>query len=86
MTKINSTEIRLGTVFSENVFFYDGECMFLGKNKPAKAFHLFAIKRWNIPYLLTNGKKLTEEQIEKLKQESISSKDDIQELEELEEL
>ena len=30
--------------------------MFLGANRPVKPFHMLALKRWPIPFLVTEGK------------------------------
>jgi len=57
--KIDSSLIKEGMRFSAPVFFDDGENMFLAEGKAAKAYHVAAIKRWNIPYLLTYGHEVT---------------------------
>jgi hypothetical protein len=54
-TKIDCKEIKLGMRFSAPVFFDDGENMFLGEEKAVKNYHINAIQRWNIEYLLTYG-------------------------------
>ncbi|MBQ3837161.1 MAG: hypothetical protein II814_08540, partial [Treponema sp.] len=41
--------------FSAPVLFDDGKNMFLAAGKAMKAYHLAAIKRWKIPFLLTSG-------------------------------
>ena len=53
--KIDCKELRLGMRFSAPVFFDDGENMFLGEEKAVKNYHIDAIQRWNIEYLLTYG-------------------------------
>jgi hypothetical protein len=53
--KIKSGEIKEGMRFSAPVFFDDGKNMFLAEGKAAKPYHIVALKRWAIPYLLTYG-------------------------------
>lgn len=53
--KISCDEIKVGVTFSAPVFFDDGENMFLAEGKSAKQYHVAALARWNIPYLLTYG-------------------------------
>ena len=88
LAKISCDCIHEGVIFSAPVFFDDGINMFLAANHPAKFYHVMAIKRWNVPYLLTSGTiqdgvtpsiSQDEEELEELS-ESLS------ELEELEEL
>ncbi|MFA6936870.1 MAG: phosphohydrolase [Treponema sp.] len=54
-TKINIENIKEGMRFTAPVFFEDGKNMFLAEGKTIKPYHLSAIKRWQIPYLLTYG-------------------------------
>ncbi|MBR1535815.1 MAG: phosphohydrolase [Treponema sp.] len=54
-SKLDCKEIKLGMRFSAPVFFDDGENMFLGEEKSIKNYHIDAIQRWNIKYLLTYG-------------------------------
>ncbi len=58
--KISCDEIRLGMRFSAPVFFDDGENMFLAEGKTVKLYHMTALARWKIPYLLTFGHVITE--------------------------
>ena len=60
-TKIDCKEIKLGMRFSAPVFFDDGENMFLGEEKAVKNYHINAIQRWNIQYLLTYGHLVMDE-------------------------
>ncbi len=80
MNQIDISRIKIGVQFSKPVFFDDGICMFLGAYKSAKAFHMSALKRWSVPYLLSDGEQLTEEQI------LMNMEKDEEEFEELEEL
>ena len=57
---IHCSLIKPGFRFSAPVFFDDGKNMFLSANHPAKAFHLAALKRWNIPFLVTEGHVMDE--------------------------
>ena len=53
--KLTQNDITEGVCFSAPVFFDDGKNMFLAAGKPAKPYHLAALKTWNIPFLLTVG-------------------------------
>ena len=57
---IHCSMIKPGVRFSEPVYFEDGKNMFLGAGKSAKAFHVSALKRWDIPFLVTAGTLLEE--------------------------
>lgn len=89
--KIDSNVIKVGIMFNEPVFFHDGKNMFLGANRRAKPYHVAALKRWNIPYLLTSGNPLSEDQILALDNEvedleEVEEFEDAEALEELEEI
>ena len=58
MTKIDCSQIEEGVRFTKPVFFDDMQNMFLCANRPAKKYHVVALKRWEIPYLYTEGKRL----------------------------
>ncbi len=58
MKKLSCNEIIEGVRFSSPVFFDDGVNMFLAANHPAKSYHVAALIRWNIPFLMTTGKKM----------------------------
>ena len=87
-------------MFSQPVFFDDGKCMFLAAKHPAKEYHVDCLRRWKIPFLVTAGKELTEQEINAMKMAeqkasananqnaSASAKNDsdVEELEELDEL
>ncbi len=74
LNKISVDSIYEGVVFSSPVYFDDGENMFIAAYHPARHYHIMALKRWNIPYLLSSGHSI-----------EISSRqeDDIEELEAL---
>lgn len=63
MKKLACNEIIEGVRFSSPVFFDDGVNMFLAANHPAKRYHVAALIRWNIPFLMTTGKKLDANQV-----------------------
>lgn len=97
---IECSRIKVGSCFNEPVYFDDGENMFLAANHPAKQYHVAALKRWNIPFLLTSGieidyQKLVAERAQAAemkakaaasKNASVSNSDGLEDLEELEEL
>ncbi len=60
-SKVKCSDIYLGERFSAPVFFDDGENMFLAEGKTVKPYHLLALKRWAVPYLLTYGRPLRED-------------------------
>ncbi len=68
--------------FSSPVFFDDGENMFLAEGKPILEYHLDALKRWKLTYVVTYGKVLAENE---LPPTSDSLSDDVEELEVLDE-
>lgn len=83
---IHCSLIRPGVRFSAPVYFEDGKNMFLGEKCTAKPFHILALKRWNIPFLVTEGQILpddydAEKDVEEL--EPFEDDEDIAELEEL---
>ncbi len=55
LKKFDVSQVKLNMFFSAPVFFDDGKNMFLAAGKAMKAYHLAAIKRWKIPFLLTSG-------------------------------
>ena len=81
-TKIDCKEIKLGMRFSAPVFFDDGENMFLGEEKSVKNYHIDAIQRWNISYLLTYG-HLVNDGKNQPSAESLYMLEDLEEVEEL---
>ena len=85
MTKVDCSHIVPGVRFSQPVFFDDGQNMFLCANHPAKNYHVAALKRWAIPYLLTDGKILSGLE-SKAAAVSVKKADEFIELDELEEL
>ena len=82
LRKINCSDVKLGVRFSAPVFFEDGKNMFLASGKEAKPYHIFAINRWKIPFLLTCGSILPEEKLPSISEDGVGDlEDDIPELE-----
>lgn len=73
--KIDCSTIELGTCFSSPVYFDDGENMFLSAKNPAKKYHLDALKRWDIPFLLTDGYILSDKEISSIADEKSKAED-----------
>ncbi len=101
LIRIDASDIKLGISFSSPVFFDDGKNMFLAEGKTVKNYHLNAIKKWKLPFLLTYGRELTAEEAADLSnkpavdnkpvQDSVNSQneevlEDLETLEEVEEL
>ena len=57
--RIACDTITEGVRFSAPVYFNDGENMFLAANHAAKKYHVAALKRWEIPFLWTEGTQLS---------------------------
>lgn len=81
-TRIDTSDLRLGMRFSAPVFFDDGENMFLAEAQSVKPYHLAAVERWNIKYLLTYGHLLGDG----ISFRYDEPEHDLEELEELEEV
>jgi hypothetical protein len=85
--RIDSNDIKEGMRFSAPVFFDDGKNMFLAEGKSVKSYHVAALKRWSIPYLLTYGHEI--DSTGKLSRRAVvpvtGEDEEPQELEELEE-
>ena len=64
METIRSEDMKEGMRFSAPVFFDDGKNMFLAAGKPAKPYHLAALKNWKVPFLLTVGHVLSQAEID----------------------
>ncbi|WP_407400655.1 phosphohydrolase [Treponema sp.] len=83
---IHCSVIKPGVRFNAPVFFEDGQNMFLGANRPAKPFHISALKRWNIPFLVTEGQILPDDYVEEEDVEELEPLEDDEDVAELEEL
>lgn len=85
--KIKNCDVKEDMVFSAPVFFDDGVNMFLAEKKKIKPYHLNVIKRWNIPFLLTFGHIMQEDELNaQTKVEDLEELDNLEEIEDLEEL
>ena len=80
-SKLDCKELKIGMRFSAPVFFDDGENMFLGEEKSVKNYHIDAIQRWNIQYLLTYGHLIGDEKTPE--PESLYMLEDVEEVEEI---
>lgn len=83
-SKVDVSQIKLGIRFTAPVFFDDGKNMFLAEGKTAKNYHIQALKRWKIPFLLTFGKVINEG--DDFFNRSSDNYGEVEELEELESL
>lgn len=63
MNKIASEDIKRGMRFSAPVFFDDGKNMFLAEGKSAKSYHVAALQRWAVPFVLTSGHEMKGEEL-----------------------
>jgi len=63
MNQIKCQDIRVGMRFSKPVYFEDGVNMFVESGITIKPYHLVAITRWHIPYLLSDGHPLSENEV-----------------------
>ena len=94
MNRISTDEIKEGVMFNAPVYFDDEKNMFLGAHKRAKKYHVFSLKRWNVPFLCTNGRVLSEDEAEtyekgrkaSLERSVSSGKADVEDLDNLEEI
>lgn len=53
--KIETGSIKIGVRFSKPLYFEDVENLFLPANCSVRAYHISALKKWKIPFLLTEG-------------------------------
>lgn len=80
--KVDVNEIKIGMRFSAPVFFDDGESMFLAEEKTVKQYHVIALTRWNVPFLLTYGHVMGDDE----PLSDVEEFDDVEEIEELDEI
>lgn len=93
-SKISCNSIKEGMRFSAPVFFDDGKNMFLAEKKAVKPYHIAALINWHIPFLLSYGRPLSDEECARYAAieaggapySALQQDDDIGELEELGEL
>lgn len=58
LRRIELSDIKLNMIFSAPVYFDDGKYMFLAEGKEVKPYHLAALKKWSVPYLLSRGQAI----------------------------
>lgn len=67
---INTSDLRVGSSFSEPLFFDDGQYMFLARFMPLSQQLLDSLHEWKIPFVLTCGleilKPLDEDEFEEI--------------------
>lgn len=88
MEKIEISTVKPGIRFSKPVFFDDGKNMFIESGITVKPYHMAALTKWHIPFLLSDGHIMEpdeelEEEIEECP-EVLEDLDDIEPAEELE--
>ncbi|MBR1912715.1 MAG: phosphohydrolase [Treponema sp.] len=81
--KIECSSLKLGVCFSAPVYFDDGENMFLSAKNPVKKYHLNAITRWEIPFLLTDGYILSDKEVASIADEKAKAEDISTQMEEI---
>ncbi|NLM00586.1 MAG: HD-GYP domain-containing protein [Treponema sp.] len=63
MLRINPSKLSEGMKFTAPVFFDDGVNMFLAENHPVKKMHIDALSKWDVPYVITYGSLITNNDI-----------------------
>ncbi|MBQ0002087.1 MAG: phosphohydrolase [Treponema sp.] len=92
MQKVNCSDIKLGMRFTMPVFFDDGKNMFLARKHTVKKYHVNALQKWDIPFLLTAGEIMRDEdaendkEIARMAKRGTMASGDVEDLEEVEEL
>ena len=61
MHPIPASAITIGARFTENVYFDDGEHLFLPAGIDAKLYHEEAVARWKVPVLYSHGHLFSED-------------------------
>ncbi|AEE16345.1 hypothetical protein [Treponema brennaborense] len=79
--KIAGGDLQTGMRFSAPLFFEDGRNMFLAEGKSLKPYHLAAVARWNVPFVVTYGKLISD--TDKPENGGIEDLEPLDELEEL---
>ena len=86
-SKIECSEIKLGMKFPAPVFFDDGENLFIAENKTVKAYHIAALSRWNIPFLLLSDDNSSDlEELDDTPLEEICELEDVSDAEDLDDV
>lgn len=55
---IDTNDLRVGSIFSEPLFFDDGKHMFLASSLPLTQRLLDSLHEWHIPFVVTSGFEL----------------------------
>lgn len=91
MERIEISAIKPGIRFSKPVFFDDGKNMFIESGITVKPYHMAALTKWHIPFLLSDGhvmekdEELPPEELGDVIEE-LSEAEEIEEVEDIEEL
>lgn len=86
MERIEISTIRPGLRFSKPVFFDDEKYMFIEAGIHVKPYHVAALTKWRIPFLLSDGHVLAEGEPVPDEPEFIDSVETLDSLEEVEEV
>ncbi|MBP5359756.1 MAG: phosphohydrolase [Treponema sp.] len=86
LSRISCSEITEGVSYSSPVFFDDGKNMFLAPHQAAKKYHVRALDRWKVPFLVTAGHKEAKSQNQAATKSIPEPEDDFLDVEEVEEL
>lgn len=73
MERIEISTIKPGIRFSKPVFFDDGKNMFIESGIFVKPYHMAALTKWHIPFLLSDGHVMADD--EELEPEELSAPD-----------
>lgn len=84
--RVNSGNIHEGDMYTEPLFFDDGKNMFLPEKRPVKLYHLKALERWSIPYVLTKGKLMDGAEVVDEEEDFIDDLEELETLDDVEEL
>ncbi len=82
MNKVFRNELEEGMRFTAPVFFDDGENMLVSKGVAIKSRELAALDRWNISFVLTAGKPVTDDSQLAPAEEEFAELDEVEELDE----
>jgi len=94
MERIEVSTIETGIRFSKPVYFDDGKNMFIESGITVKPYHLNALAKWRIPFLLSDGHIMAEDEelieepeeladAEEMVEEELSEIEDLEEPEDL---
>ncbi len=84
MERIDISSIKPGIRFSKPVFFDDGKYMFIESGISIKPYHLAALSKWRIPFLLSDGHILAEnEEIDEDSEQLLEDLDSVEEIQDV---